>query len=209
MQSSQIFESEIEVASSLEIFGITKSILKDVAMNVISAKNQATMLHPINAPGTFAYHEGVRSMREVFISLQDGWESDSLNGIEVVSHQKKNLIIVFQNVDYACGADCPKAISEKRISSRKLIEKNSLPLFPEISGQKHENRKVWYLCVSSNEEEVKMELSKPESIDDKGQFSVFSERIFIVNEEEVLLPPTPSDDAFEVDDFDIEVTKKG
>jgi len=210
MSHAHIYEEQHEIANQLDRFGVTKQELKEIALNVVSARNQATGLHPTNAPGTFAYHEGVRSMREVFIKTQSGWEAECLKGIEVIQHKKSNLVVVFQNVDLACGANNPKAISEKRISSKKLIEGNTLSLFPEISGKTHENRSVWYLCVSSDSDDVKMELSRPESIDDKGQFSVFSERIFIVTEDDALLPETPIDhDKFEADDFDIQVTKKG
>lgn len=210
MTITQVFEDDYEIEDQLVKFGITKQELREVAFNAASARNEATGLHPVNAPGTFAYHEGVRSMRLMFLQKQDGWEVDRLDGIEVILHKEKNLVVVFQNVDLACGIDSPKAISEKRISSKKLIANATSPLFPEISGKAHENRSVWYLCVSSNADEVKMELSRPDAIDEKGQFSVFSDRIFIVTEDDILPTNTPRDDeAFEVDDFDIQVTKKG
>ncbi|QEQ96257.1 hypothetical protein [Neptunomonas concharum] len=208
MLSEVIFKEETDVTDKLAFFGVTAPQLLQLAHNVATARSQATPLHAANAAGTFAYHEGVRGKRELFISNQTGWVAASYKGIEAVENHDKGLIVVFQNVTQACSSNSPKAISGKKTGSKELVESNNnFELFPETKPQKtlHENKSVWYLCVSSDIENVKVELSRPTSIDDNGQFSAFSERIFITdyNGDFEPIDTKNSRERYEADDFEI------
>ena len=210
MLETLIFEDPHQITEKLSKFGVTIKELQSIALDAVSARNEATPFHPINAPGTFSYHAGVASSRMLFVQKNDGWEIARLNGIEAVINKGLNLTIVFQNVDRACGENWPKAISEKRAGSRKLVENPTRFLWEhmEKEAKNEENQNVWFLCVSCSGEEVKMELSLPASISD-GQFSSFKERIFIITDDDWLLSTNDTDDLDEDQDFDIEVTRKG
>ena len=205
-----IFEDPHQITEKLSKFGVTIKELQSIALDAVSARNEATPFHPINAPGTFSYHAGVASSRMLFVQKNDGWEIARLNGIEAVINRGLNLTVVFQNVDRACGEHWPKAISEKREGSRKLVENPTRCLweYMEKEAKNEENQNVWFLCVSCSGEEVKMELSLPTSISD-GQFSSFKERIFIITDNDWLPSTNDTDDLSEDQDFDIEVTRKG
>ncbi len=205
-----IFEDPHQITEKLSKFGVTIKELQSIALDAVSARNEATPFHPINAPGTFSYHAGVASSRMLFVQKNDGWEIARLNGIEAVINRGLNLTVVFQNVDRACGEHWPKAISEKREGSRKLVENPTRCLweYMEKEAKNEEKQNVWFLCVSCSGEEVKMELSLPTSISD-GQFSSFKERIFIITDNDWLPSTNDTDDLSEDQDFDIEVTRKG
>jgi len=205
-----IFEDPRQVTERLSKFGVTKKELQSIALEAISARNDATPFHPINAPGTFSYHAGVAASRMLFVQKNAGWEIGRPNGIEAVVNKALNLTVVFQNVDRACGIHGPKAISEKREGSRKLVENTTRFLWDhmEKEAKQDKNQNVWFLCVSCNGDEVKMELSLPVSITD-GQFSSFKERIFIITDNDWLPENNDTDDlTIEGQDFDIKVTRK-
>ncbi|MFC1747977.1 hypothetical protein ACFL2V_04150 [Pseudomonadota bacterium] len=210
MTDTTIFEDPHQVTEKLAKFGVTKKELQSIALDAVSARNEATPFHPINAPGTFSYHAGVATSRMLFVQKNAGWKLGRLDGIEVVTNEALNLTVVFQNVDRACGASWPKAISAKREGSRKLVENPTRLLWPDMEeeAKQEENQNVWFACVSCNGEEVRMELSLPTSITD-GQFSSFKERIFIITDNDWLPSDKDADDLTAEDqDFDIEVTRK-
>lgn len=210
MTETLIFEDSQQIVNKLSMFGVTKKELQSIALDAVSARNDATPFHPINAPGTFSYHAGVASSRMLFVQKSPKWVVGRPNGIEAVVNKELNLTIVFQNVDRACGAKNPKAISEKREGSRKLIENPTPFLFKymEDDAKLKENHDVWFLCVSSNGEEIRMELSLPKSVS-SGQFDSFKERIFIITDDDWLdLGEDTEEFEPENQNIDIEITRK-
>lgn len=207
MFHADIYESAHEVNSKLSEFGVTRRELIAIALQAVAARNNATPLHPINAPGTYSYMEGVAGLREIFLG-KEGWGSARPNGLEAVTNKESNLTIVFQNVDRACSESHPQPISGKGEGAKRLVENPTAYLFDYMADEdrRKENQSVWFLCVSVNGEELRVELSLPGSIDEK-LFSSFMERIFIITDDEWTHDP---DDSGTPDnqDYDIQVTRK-
>lgn len=167
-----------EVKNRLHQLDLTKDKLSEIAKRAIAQKFNAVSNHPVNAPGTFAYHEGVRAMRDIFA---DGnkWNKLVENGIEYIENRDKKIKMIYQNVDFACGTNDPQPISKRSgVAKRNSISSNQMELFErEIP-----HRNVFVLCVSENNGIVNAELSLPTEISKNGNFSNFIERIFILQD---------------------------
>jgi len=207
MPNTDIYKTPHEIIGKLSEFGVTKKELIAVALQAAAARNNTTPFHPINAPGTYSYMEGVAALRAVFLT-KEGWDMDRPSNIEAVTNKESNLTILFQNVDHACGKSCPQAISGKGEGTKKFIENPTAYLFDYMTeeDQLKENQNVWVLCVSSNGDELRAELSLPRSIEGQ-QFSSFKERIFIITGDE-WGPDDAEAGLPDNQEFDIQITRK-
>ncbi|MEM7621486.1 MAG: hypothetical protein AAF228_13755 [Pseudomonadota bacterium] len=210
MEPTQIYQQLKEIEDQLGAYGLNKDKLVEVAKRAIAAGRDATPNHPSNAPGTFSYQEGTRALRDLF--LNEDWTRDSKDGIESIYNKSLNIKVVFQNVDIACDIDrLPKSRSAKGKGSERACEGNLSSLFDNLphfaSLQAPELVKTFYLMVSENGTDVRVELSRPVIIN--NTFSSYIERIFIVKEgewESAVIEPMLDDNS--IPDFDVEVTRK-
>lgn len=204
----KILKVEHEVKNRLALLDLNKGLLAEVAIRAISQKRNAVSNHPVNAPGTFAYHEGVRSMRDLFV---DGvmWTKLIENGIEYIENPEKKLRVIYQNVDYACNSSHdPQPLTKRGGSAKsKAISSNQADLF----GRESTNLNVWVICVSERNGVVNAELSKPTQILENGEFSQFRERIFILENFDMngQRPTEGSSDSESVYDDDVKISFKG
>lgn len=189
-----------KVKSRLEQLDLTKDKLSEVAKRAIAQKFNAVSNHPVNAPGTFAYHEGVRALREIFAD-GDKWNKLVERGIEYIENPDKKIRVIYQNVDHACiESNDPQPISKRGgTAKRNAISSNQLELFEReipISN-------VFVLCVSENNGIVNAELSLPTDISEDGYLSKFIERIFILQDYDYE-NHNKSDDNSDKDEYDDE-----
>jgi hypothetical protein len=202
----KILNVEYEIKNRLELLDLTKDKLSDVAKRAIAQKSNAVSNHPVNAAGTFAYHEGVKAMRDIFV---DGvhWMKLIENGIEYIENPSKNIKVIYQNVDYACDqSHDPQPISKRGGSAkRNAINSNQLDLF----GRETPSVNVWVICVSENKGIVNAEISLPGDISKNGCFSQFIERIFILqNHEPENINNKSENNDYEKYDDDIKISLK-
>lgn len=208
MNKKSIFQELQSSDDKLAVLGVTPQELRDVALSSAAERNNATQHHPANAPGTFSYMEGTKALRDLL--TRKGWVIDRSHGVEGVISEEKNVVIVFQNVDLACGASDPKPISAKGEGSKALVENNAAFLFDymEQDYKKKLNTLVWFFCVSFQGDEIRAELSLPKHIE-RGKFGAFLERIFIISNDEWLVDKVLEDqEEEELSDFDIPLTRK-
>ncbi len=208
MNVPNIISSQSEIQTRLNAFGLTKSELQQIAIKAITAKNGATTDHPPHAGGYFAYAEGTRALRETTL-CKPGWEKDNTEGIASVINKELNIKIIYQNVDLSCSAIPPKAISGKGNASKRIVDNGTMDCWEDLKNQflVKEQYEVWYLCVSSNEDEIRCELSRPFSIEQK-QFEGFIERVYIFTEDDFELITDEFDFDDNENDFNISITKK-
>lgn len=212
MESSITYMNTLEVSNKLQQFGCDAVGLESVALVATSARNEATPLHPQNAPGLFSYLAGVAGLRDLFLRL-NGWEKYNVKGVEGVRSKDRGLIVLFQNVDFACEMIEPRPICPKKGGVTELVDNGTLCLFEDMAGEDglRENKEVWFFCVSNRSEEPQAELLRPSRIED-GVFGILLERIFILTGSEN--DPNPRrtgqdiDSESNVDDFEISVSKK-
>tara|TARA_R100001143_G_scaffold62552_1_gene66122 strand:- start:2719 stop:3351 length:633 start_codon:yes stop_codon:yes gene_type:complete len=210
MSPSIVYKQAYEITAKLSIFDVTIPELQAIALEAVSARNEATPLHPANAAGTYSYMEGVAALRMVFIQ-KEGWEITRYKGVEAVANKELGVVIMFQNVDFACGVHDPNPASDKGDGVAELVDNPTGYLWPhmEEEAKANENRHAWFFCVSCNGDEVKAELSRPRAIV-KGNFGTFAERIFVIQDNDWSpIPDKASDDIEDTQEFDIPVSKKG
>lgn len=207
MKNTQIFQDKPEVDSKLSALGVTKQELITAAIKAVTARNDATPIDPISAPGLLAYIYGVRALREMLLP-KPGWKIDRTDNIEGTLNPELNIKILYQNVDSACVDNhFPRAVSGKGNASKRLVENNTAFLWPDMEDEfnTQANMSIWFLCVSVNNGEIRAELSRPRSIENK-QFGEFLERIYIIDDND--WNPVIDDTDLDDQDFDIQVTRK-
>ncbi|MFC6632953.1 hypothetical protein [Microbulbifer taiwanensis] len=212
MHPSRIYRESHEIPGELSQFDVSVSELQQVALAAISARNEATALHPQNAPGMYSYMAGVAALRALFIQKRD-WEIARPNGVEAVANKRLEKLILFQNVDFACGRHDPNPVSSKGRGVAALVDNPSGYLWDYMAEEARqcENLHTWFFCVSCNGDEVRAELSRPRAVEN-GNFGTFAERIFIIQDEDWNPAGGNSDNDSDADyqgeEFDITVTKK-
>lgn len=172
-----ILKIEHEVKNRLEKLDLDMNQIAEIAKRAISKKYNATLNHPLNTPGTFSYHEGVNSMREIIVD-DISWHRFIKNGIEYIDNPIKNIRVIFQNVDCACDLlNDPQPISKRGGSAKRAaISSNQDDLF----GHELTPTNVWVICVSEQNGIINAEISMPTEISKNGRFSQFIERIFVL-----------------------------
>ncbi|MGB5086081.1 MAG: hypothetical protein WBO09_16110 [Methylocystis silviterrae] len=185
MLSTRIYSEEWEVDSRLKRFGATRDELINIARQTSAHRADAIAIDPLTTAGQLSYIYGTRYKRLLF--MPKGYLLDRRENVESVIHPESGIRIVYQNVDQACGLTSPQAISGKGPAANRMIDNGQGVLFhegdlPEAIPQ-HKidslNSSVWYLCMSFNDDDVRVELSLPAFVKGKN-FGVFAERIFIL-----------------------------
>jgi hypothetical protein len=185
MQTTQTLQSEVDIIIKLSELRLSREGLIACAEAAISASADVTSNHPNNSCGTYRYHEGTASLRDLFVGV-DGWEKETTNNIEAIFNKELGIRVVFKNVDRACSElYLPQPISPQKSASKRSIQTNSLfapdaiPL--TFAPVKDYGVKTYYLLVSETDEEIYAELSLITEVTDAGFFSGISERVFIVS----------------------------
>ena len=212
MAADRILAQDFEVASRLDELGLTTSELVRVVHQAVAAKANFVLNHPLNAAGQLSYIFGTGALRDVL--RPKGWEIDRTGNIEATFDPQAGVKIVFQNADSASDDNRdPKAISDKGPAASKAVDVGQHSLFAEFDIEdraktKKENAALWYFFVHINGNDVRAELSFPKHIED-GQFKGFNERIYIIKPGEwASMMPKGADDESDVQDFEINVTRK-
>ncbi|MER8644395.1 hypothetical protein [Mesorhizobium sp. M1252] len=212
MTATRIVSQDYEVGARLADWDLTAKEMIEVVRHAVAAKASYVLNFPLNAAGQLSYIHGTGALRDI-LRLK-GWEIDRTGNIEATYNPKTGMKIVFQNSDSACEDDRdPKAISDKGPAAARAVDLGQMSLFPEfeIEAQQQkarENASLWYLCVYINGDDVRAELSFPQSIEEK-QFKNFNERIYIIRPGEwASIMPKQDDDETPSRDFEINVTRK-
>jgi hypothetical protein len=102
MVETRVVREQWDVDRRLSEMGLNRSKLLEVRDVALTSGANATAFHPINAPGTFSYHDGTFALRIRHVQAGGEWAVDRSNGIESIRNDKRKLKIVFANVDIAC-----------------------------------------------------------------------------------------------------------
>lgn len=176
--------------------GLNKESLEKVATVATGARNDSTANDPANAPGTFSYIYGTRTLREEFVG--EAWGIDQTESVEAIRNNNLDIRVIFQNVDIACVEEImPRPRSRKGAGSERVCQGN---LFSEFPIPEENGCATYYLMLA---QDGAFELSRP--VVRGGKFEAFVERIFIATEDslDMNILSEPS-----IDELDIDVTRK-
>lgn len=195
-----------DVDRRLAELGLKKEGLIRAVQVARAERNNATDLHPANAPGTFAYHHTIAAIRREFIGME--WEIDRSDGIETIRNDALGIKVSFCNVDVACGKEHPKPRSEKGAGA----ERASGPTLFEYAGAEDLKPMVrvpvggsalFYLMV---DQQGRAELTRP--VIARRTFVAAVERIFLIEdgEDEAAVLPIETDGI--ADGFEPQIVRK-
>jgi hypothetical protein len=158
-----------------------------------------------------SYIYGVRAIR--LNLLKHGWRESRLGNVESTVNDDLGVQLCFQNVDVACNDDKnPRAISGKGAASRSLVAAGQGELFEPPADDSGvsllgSTPTVWVICVSVEGFSVRAEVSCPKTFEGT-QFEDFKPRIFVLDESFEPHPTRDGADDADIDDFDVEISKK-
>ena len=140
-----------QVDQMLRGLGLTREIVREIALAAGGARADALAVDPSGTPGMLSYIYGVRMKRLKL--LPQKWEVSRQGHVESTVNHKLGVQLCFQNVDRACGDVEPQAVSAKGSSSRELIKSGQMDLFD--TGEKNADQlgrapTVWLMCVSAD-----------------------------------------------------------
>ncbi|MGD0060845.1 MAG: hypothetical protein ABSD58_15625 [Verrucomicrobiia bacterium] len=214
---SNLLTNPIEVVNRLDAtFGLTRENLLEVVEAMVAARNSCTENDPPSAPGWKAWCDGTRRLRE--IGTQRGWERNEEDHISSIYDPARQIKIAVCNTDDGTGTEngqpqnrCKKGAATNRAvtNNQELFNSildnavNVIQLSPDKG-----NVTYWYLCVYSEGDIVRAELSCPSECE-SGFFKTFRERINLIGDKDngggISVRRTgPDGDA----DFEINVTRK-
>ncbi|WP_330340288.1 hypothetical protein [Streptomyces sp. NBC_00557] len=119
------------------------------------ARRTATPNHPANTPGTRAYQEHVRIIREMHIQ-HEGWKRLLHDHLELVCNSDKTIAIGVMIGDAATGerANPPRNLHRRGAATARAAEVNAqLELFPHpmrrdeivLSAEETDRLQIWFL----------------------------------------------------------------
>ncbi|HJS84282.1 MAG TPA: hypothetical protein VJ779_02350 [Acetobacteraceae bacterium] len=146
--------------------------VRDVAL---TERANATDFHPVNAPGTFAYHHGVWALRNEFVGKY--WKLECPGGVEAIISSDLTIRVAYANVDLCCDeAHHPLPCSGKGAGVERLCQGNlfgdALPTYTRQHAA--DGIPLYYVMVDPD---GRIELSRP-TIEGKS-FGPCVERNFI------------------------------
>ncbi|BDV36692.1 hypothetical protein [Methylocystis iwaonis] len=184
MLLSKIHSEPDEIQAALAALGLTSDPIWNAIKGGLLARDSCTENDPPFFPGIFQWGRTVRILREETAPL--GWSrSDEGNFCTAVEPEGKFAIAVASGCENT-GCKPPASPTTRRRkgpSTADAVNTNAqLSLFPEpapaISASKSD-RATWILLFYRDREEVRAELSLPDSIGDDGHIDGWRERIIL------------------------------
>jgi hypothetical protein len=197
-----------QVDQMLRDIGLTRDIVREIALAAAGARADALAVDPSGTPGMLSYIYGVRTTRLNLVPRK--WKVAREGHVESTVNHKLGVQLCFQNVDRACSEREPQAVSAKGSSSRELIKSGQMDLFDtgdKNAAQPGRAPTVWLICVSADNDSIRAEVSCPK-VFEGDQFEGFVRRLFVVDES-IAPKPTRRNDSDDGDlHLDIPVSKK-
>lgn len=183
-----IYKSPADISAALAEIGLAREPLDEVIARMCTARNSCTANHPLGAGGYMAWSEGSCRLREVGV-LSPGWEKNDDDYIPSIFNRSLAIKVAVCNTDDGTGvesrlpqnrnkkgAGLDRAVGGNQFVMQGLLEAavNVIPISKDPQGTL-----FWYLCVYSEGEEVRAELSCPLKCKG-GFFKSFSKRIILI-----------------------------
>ncbi len=219
-----IITKPLEVQNELERIGLSDEQVLEIVHAMAGARADATENDPPGAAGWSAWRMGIRRSREVTVHDKrfPDWERDETGQVSSVVNRKLGVRLLVSNTDDGTGIDAedrfPQNRSKKGAATDRIVLSNqgvfefmehaaNVVAFPKAADAE-QGTVSWYVCVYSEGEELRAEISCPIGIEG-GFFTGFSKRIIILGGDGAGIDPVRSQKPDgEVVEFDIPVARK-
>jgi len=180
----------------LQELGLEIEWLTEVGLKALAAYNQTTVHDALTAPGTYAFFEAVRSLRDIL--CPKGWEIVRQHNLELTKHPDHNTLIIISSGTKDTGKEYghPMTKNPKGKQTKKVVAYNAkqirLPGMEYNFDVKEEGQAtVWMLLyyIDMARAEMRLELSLPIKMDiDEMRVDGWHKRIVLPS---IKLDPTP------------------
>lgn len=222
MRQVAVINEPSDAEQEVSKLGLKLSIAQKVARSAAAGRASALDVDVAFTPGMLSHIHGNRHLRLQL--LPHGWRKGRFNNVESVINDELGIQIIFQNVDIACDpSHSPQAISGKGAGSRQLVRAGlqgelwESPVNPPADVNQAASKNgvtpvVWMFCVSNDGKRLRAELSKPDNFEG-DQFTEFSKRIFVLDEEsgaepDISVRPSSNNDGDSEFDVEVEVVRR-
>ena len=195
----------------LKELGLTLEQLIEVVRASVAGRGDCTDNDPPSAPGWSSWRYGIRRLREIF--RQEGWEKDDTGQLSTIANHERRIKVAVCNTDDGTAIEnrIPRNRSRKGVISERATDRNVTPyIFPEMEEDAARNTAdyvTWYLCIYNEDDCVRAELSCPSAFE-AGYFTRYSERIFILSEDDWKTMDFPQQDDNSGPDIEVSVRRK-
>lgn len=204
MQRQIVHVSPIAVRDSLEKVGVAREILVKAAQRGFAERALSHPCDPKTAPGTDAWRYSVRSLRDDLLG-EENWRQDDPKNLPLIINDALGVNITVSSGDEMTGVypGTPKTRNPKGALLEEAVKRNVLQgeMFPEtlpVSVTKYEktvSNKTWIFLIYITDEEIRAELSLPNSYGENDHLDGWAERIIID-------VPLPDEEQYSSDDRD-------
>lgn len=184
----EVHVEQTAVAARLDVLGIPAQILKGAALSGQEAGNTCTEHDPPNFKGFLAWARTVRRLRDELAPR--GWTPSNTRGYATTMNPNETLAIAVASGDGGTGLSDrePSTRSTKGPATVAAVAQNQLALFvdpseapPRVDPEQAASIQTWLLLFHLEEdgEEIRLELSLPEGLDEEGYVVSWRERIVL------------------------------
>lgn len=206
--STQLIITDGDSERKLQKLNLSAEGLTQACLQGVLSRSNCTDYNTKGGPGFIQWDNTVKALRERFCGKN--WVKYEYGGLEGIVSTDKIIRIIPSSGNVATGNKNQPASNKnpKGINMIHLIEKTQqLSLFSDISNQINDDNIITYvLLYYNNEKELRLELSKPASIN-KGKIVAWEERI-IINPYDFGSTPFEQEKETEEDCIDIPILRK-
>ena len=210
-----IYWDKAYVIGKLRQLDLAEAILRAAVLVAVRHIFDCTTNDPPALAGMLGWGKGIRSLREQLIP--QGWNRRNTRNFATIEHPKGWCALTIAAGDAFTGLHDknPSTRSAKGQATADAIRDNR-PEFADVSGdfprvQEKSIRDTWFLLyyIDNDEQQTRMELSRPAGMTEDGHVTVWSERIILDADAFPTQPQADLDDDREDDSGpDIDVVRK-
>lgn len=204
----KIYQTETEVASRLDAFGLTVSELQDVVRHIALTMNSQTPDHPSWGTGITVASEAIFALRGRL--KEKGWSREEERGFALTAHPNNLIAINAAKGDQGTGDGeaSVSTVSDKGICTEMAISGNQLALkLPIPDPVALVSRPTWYLLYCRKTDGIHAEFSLPVGLSAEKHISIWRERIILpITREDSELGLTAG---FDDGGFEVSVRRRG
>lgn len=183
MSTSALFAPSTTTEERLENLGLSSDLLTDAILVGEAARTSCTANDPPILPGLMAWGRTLRALAERL--AEKGWTRRDAGNFSTVNDPRLNIAIVVATGDEATGlrGAIPRTKYPKGPNTVKAIDQNiqQLQLFKELEDDPREGPAAltWILLIARVGNEVRAELSLPDSIGTDDRVEGWRERLIL------------------------------
>lgn len=184
---TSIHSEDVQVMPLLSAMRLPKSALLDILGKVAGERANVRDTDPNSAAGYETWRWGTRFLREDPDLADLKWVQCESRQVEGIRNDELRLKLVICSMDRHTGnpdpEKMPRNVRERGAAARKLIARNgrqlAMAFMDNPSPNPIDDYDFWYFAVCISDDFVAAEISRADSVTDKGYIEHYSDRIII------------------------------